>query len=99
MSRSYTKSTFTRNGQTHSRASEKKDKQTWHQKYRRMSKQICDAEKDNEDFTTTNLPVKDEVSEVYSFAKDGKRYIKPEIMRELRDESDHRITKDLKFRK
>lgn len=99
MSRSYTKHTFTRNGQTHSRASEKKDKQLWHQRYRTLSKQICETEKDNEDFTVTDLPVKDEVSQVYSFSKDGKRYITPTIMKELRDDLDHRITKDLKFRK
>lgn len=99
MSRSQTKSTYSRNGQTHSRASEKKDKQTWHQKYRRISKQICDNEKENEDFTVSGLPNKNEVSQIYDFAKDGKHYVNSEIMKELRNDNDHRVTKDLKFRK
>jgi hypothetical protein len=98
MSRSYTKNTFSRNAQTHSRASEKKDKRIWHQRLRRL----FNTRFNNTlaDYEYLIIPNRYDVSNICSFAKDGKRYIKKSILKELRNnEFEHRITKNLKFRK
>ncbi len=49
--------------------SEKADKLAAHRKYRRTLKQKLEAEPE------TPLPVERELSNVWSFAKDGKRYL------------------------
>lgn len=51
--------------------SEKADKLAAHRKYRRTLKQKLEAGLD------TPLPVERELSNVWSFAKDGKRYLDP----------------------
>lgn len=97
MSRSYNKNTVSSNTMTHSRCSEKKDKDIWHRKYRRISNRLCNDEKDNSDFANYCLPNKREVSNVCKFCKDGKRFISTRYIRA--NKSWMKVTKQLKFRK
>lgn len=100
MSRSYNKNTFSRNFMTHGRASEKKDKKDWHQKFRRVTKQLCQENKEQEEFTANHLPVENEISNPYAFSKDGKHYVSQKDLRDLKNELPVReINKNLKFRK
>lgn len=97
MSRSYYKSTVSRNAMTHSRASEKKDKCRWHRKYRRLSNKICYNERNNADFAKYYLPKSREIANVYDFGKDGKYYLTKTDM--IIHKEHLKVTKQLKFRK
>lgn len=99
MSRSYNKEPFLRNFMTHGRASEKKDKKCWHKKFRRVTKQICQDNKDDTEFVSNDIPVENEIANVCKFSKDGKKYIGKKDLQCLRDELNLKMTRDLKVRK
>jgi len=70
MSRSFRKTPISGNAGS---PSEKSDKQAWHKKLRRASRAILGSVENIEE-DTPPLPLMNEVSNPWNFAKDGKKY-------------------------